>query len=258
MTVDIIVPVYNSEKYLGQCIESVRNQTYQDWKCIFVYSPSSDASLQMIASIVQSDPRFSVHIELSKSNCATARNIGFSDTRGEYVALLDSDDWWYPTKLEEMVNVMGVDQTLDWCTSWVDASLPDGTIETFKIYPAKTLGVAGTAYSMFRRTYLEKIRREWGYIFYEKLDRDDDMDLAMRVRHANSVMIPKSLSFIRYVQEGLTWSIPAHVHTRMFIDMALRNHAWDFLPRFVMNHTLGIINRMVGCDIVAIKKRMIG
>ena len=88
----IITPVYNSEKYLSKCIESILNQTYKDWEFIIVDDGSTDSSLTIMQQYACKDNRI---IVFSKSNegPGLTRNCAVQMATGEYIAFLDSDDY---------------------------------------------------------------------------------------------------------------------------------------------------------------------
>lgn len=90
--ISVIVPVYNSEKYLNECIASICNQSYKDFEIIIVNDCSSDASGSIIEQLVLIHPNI-VSITLSKnSGLSAARNAGLDAAKGEYVCYVDSDD----------------------------------------------------------------------------------------------------------------------------------------------------------------------
>ena len=102
--VSIIVPVYNCEKYLRQCIESLINQLYRDLEIICVDDGSTDDSFSILHEYSDKDSRVVV---LNKVNdgkgAAGARNLGFKAATGEYVMFLDSDDFFESDMVEKMV-----------------------------------------------------------------------------------------------------------------------------------------------------------
>lgn len=105
--VSIIIPCYNSEEFIGDAINSVLAQTYVNWEMIIIDDCSSDNSLQIIEAYVQKDCR----IRCLKTNTpsgspAYPRNIGINNAQGRYIAFLDSDDIWLPTKLEEQLPIL--------------------------------------------------------------------------------------------------------------------------------------------------------
>ncbi len=99
--VTIIVPVYNSEKYLEQCIQNLLNQTYHNLQIILVNDGSTDRSLEFCKNI--SDKRVEVY---SKQNggASSARNVGIAYRKGEYVLFVDSDDYLKDNAVEMLVS----------------------------------------------------------------------------------------------------------------------------------------------------------
>lgn len=98
--VSIITPVYNSESYICETINSVINQTYPCWELILVDDCSVDSSINVIKPFIERDSRIKL-INLSQnSGAAVARNKGIEFANGRYIAFLDSDDLWLPHKLE--------------------------------------------------------------------------------------------------------------------------------------------------------------
>lgn len=101
--VSIVTPVYNCESYIAQAIESVLAQTHQSLEMILVDDCSTDNSAAIIASYQKLDDRIK-YVKLDRnSGVAVARNAGLEETRGQYVALLDGDDYWKPEMLEKLI-----------------------------------------------------------------------------------------------------------------------------------------------------------
>lgn len=90
--ISIIIPVYNVEKYLQYCLDSIIAQTFTDWECICVDDGSSDASGKILDEYAVKDKRF-VIIHKENGGVSSARNAGLDIARGEYVTFCDSDDW---------------------------------------------------------------------------------------------------------------------------------------------------------------------
>ena len=104
--VSIITPVHNSEQFLECCIESVLTQTYENWEHILVDDCSSDNSKAIIESYQEQDPRIKYYGLQENSGAGMARNKGIEFAKGKYIAFLDSDDVWYPEKLEKQLHFM--------------------------------------------------------------------------------------------------------------------------------------------------------
>lgn len=138
--ISIIVPVYNVEKYLRKCLDSIRSQTFADWECICVDDGSTDDSPAILGEYAENDPRFSV-VRRTHSNAGACRNAGMDLARGEFLSFLDSDDVFHPRMMVNLVNMIKSDDAdIASCdrfefddghfpTSWtVPAKLPKRTI----------------------------------------------------------------------------------------------------------------------------------
>ncbi len=104
--ISIITPCYNSEKYIEATIKSVINQTYQNWEMLIVDDCSTDSSPEIIKYYSLYDLRIKYYkTEKSSGSPTCPRNLGLSFAKGEYIAFLDSDDLWFPTKLENQIKL---------------------------------------------------------------------------------------------------------------------------------------------------------
>lgn len=102
--VSIITPAYNSEKFIGQTIQSVLNQTYTNWEHIIIDDGSTDATAKIIREYQSKDSRIK-YVYQKNQRQATARNTGLQHARGALVAFLDHDDLWLPGKLAMSTDV---------------------------------------------------------------------------------------------------------------------------------------------------------
>lgn len=103
--ISVIIPVYQVEKYLERCIESVIRQTMQDYECILVDDGSIDRSGEICDRYVREQPGFSV-IHKQNGGLSSARNTALDVARGEYIFFLDSDDLLHPRTLELMLDAI--------------------------------------------------------------------------------------------------------------------------------------------------------
>lgn len=102
--VSIVVPVYNSERYLPTLLDSLQNQTYHNLQIICVNDGSKDGSLAILQQRAQDDPRLVV-IDKVNSGAASTRNVGIDRATGDYLCFVDSDDYVVPTAFEQLVAV---------------------------------------------------------------------------------------------------------------------------------------------------------
>ena len=102
--VSIIMPSYNTEKYIKETINSVLNQTYKNWELIIVDDCSSDNTDEIVRSIT--DDRIKYLKNKVNSGAAITRNRALKEAKGKWIAFLDSDDLWKKEKLEKQMNFM--------------------------------------------------------------------------------------------------------------------------------------------------------
>lgn len=101
--VSVIVPIYNAEKYLCQCLDSIINQTLTDIEIICVDDDSTDGSLDILYEYQKKDKRIII-LRQEKINAGAARNKGLAVARGKYLAFLDADDYFRLNMLQECVD----------------------------------------------------------------------------------------------------------------------------------------------------------
>lgn len=130
--VSVIIPVHEPE-FLEAALESVRNQTFANWHVIVV----DDGSQKNVAGICADFPRLSLIKQECSRGVSIARNLGILESTGEYIAFLDHDDVWKPTKLEKQVAVMQADRSIGIChteLALIDhqgkVALPQSTIDS--------------------------------------------------------------------------------------------------------------------------------
>ena len=106
MLVTVVIPVYNSEKYISKTIYSVINQSYQDIEIIVVDDCSTDGSLEIVKQLKSEYPIIRVIAFEENLGVAHARNKGIDVAKGQFIAFIDADDLWKPDKLEKQVSFM--------------------------------------------------------------------------------------------------------------------------------------------------------
>ena len=104
--ISIITPVFESELFIKLTIESVLNQTYQNWELIIIDDASSDGSVKIAESFATKDERINLIKLDSNKGPAAARNRGIKEASGRYIAFLDSDDLWHEEKLYKQLKFM--------------------------------------------------------------------------------------------------------------------------------------------------------
>lgn len=100
--VSIVVPVYNCEKFVGRCLDSIVRQTYPDWECIVIDDGSKDKSGEICDGFARKDKRFKV-VHKPNGGVGAARNDGINLATGKYITFIDSDDFIAPEYIDDLV-----------------------------------------------------------------------------------------------------------------------------------------------------------
>lgn len=116
--VSVVIPLYNAEKYIGYAIDSVLSQSFNDWEIIVIDDCSTDKGPEIVNAYKEKLPnKIYLYISEKNSGPAFSRNRGVELARGKYIAFLDSDDLWLPTKLATQMNVLKTTGAELVCTS---------------------------------------------------------------------------------------------------------------------------------------------
>ena len=112
MLVSVVIPCYNVEKYVEQCLQSLLNQTHKDLQIICVNNNSTDNTLSVLTRFASEQRLIITLVEESQKGAPYARNRGLQEVKGDYVQFLDADDLYWKDKLEkqlEFINNNDVD-----------------------------------------------------------------------------------------------------------------------------------------------------
>jgi glycosyltransferase involved in cell wall biosynthesis len=101
IAISILVPVYNVERYLTQCLDSIKNQTFRSFEVICINDGSTDQSLNIIKDFVASDTRFHL-IDKLNSGYGHSMNLGLTYCKGKYISIIEADDYILPNMLERL------------------------------------------------------------------------------------------------------------------------------------------------------------
>jgi teichuronic acid biosynthesis glycosyltransferase TuaG len=116
--VSIVMPAYNCSNFIGNAIDSVIDQTYQNWELIVVDDCSTDNTAEVVKAYMSKEPRIKYYKLNKNSGAAVARNKAVDIAKGKYVAFLDSDDVWFPEKLSKQISFMNYHGYNFTCTSY--------------------------------------------------------------------------------------------------------------------------------------------
>ncbi len=121
--VSVVIPTYNHARFLGRALQSVMDQTYKNWEVIIIDNHSQDNTDEIVEAF--KDPRITLLKIHNNGVIAASRNMGIRAAKGEWIAFLDSDDHWYPNKLQIVINELQEMPTIDVCCT--DEMLVDET-----------------------------------------------------------------------------------------------------------------------------------
>ncbi|MEI8338932.1 MAG: glycosyltransferase family 2 protein, partial [bacterium] len=100
--ITVIVPAYNTAKFIGEALGYIKNQTFKDYECVVVNDGSKDKTAQIAKNFIKKDKRFKLINHESNKGSSAARNTGFAVAKGKYVIFLDSDDIFDKKLLETL------------------------------------------------------------------------------------------------------------------------------------------------------------
>jgi glycosyltransferase involved in cell wall biosynthesis len=115
--VTVLMPVYNSEMYIKEAVDSILNQTFRDFELLIEYDDSTDRSLEILNSY--SDPRIYIKKNKIKKGLVASLNEGLKLARGKYIIRMDADDISLPDRLYSQVDFMDVNPEISVCGTWL-------------------------------------------------------------------------------------------------------------------------------------------
>lgn len=183
--ISVIIPVYNVERYLRECISSVLNQTYQNFEIVLVDDGSKDRSPEICDEFAASDPRIRC-IHKENGGASTARNVGLDYAKGEYLFFLDSDDWLDDHTFEKLLTpLQNTEMDFSFCEAYaVDEDTGKISLTNYGYHRNYGTGNAQSMFSemverrefhvavwmlLYRREFLQKN----GLRFVEKIMYED-------------------------------------------------------------------------------------
>ena len=156
MKLSIIVPVYNVEKYLAQCLDSLVGQTVEDYEIIVVNDGSPDNSQRIIDDYAARYPGLIVPMIKENGGLSSARNLGMNVAKGEFIGFVDSDDWVDETMYERMLEAIERENAdIAYCD--MDDYYEDGTVVYHDVtnFTDPLTVTCSACNKLFRRNFIE-------------------------------------------------------------------------------------------------------
>lgn len=193
MRFSVVIPLYNKEPYVEKTLRSVLDQSFSDYEVIVVNDGSKDGSLEVAKKVLEGIENATI-IDQENNGVSTARNNGITASKGDYICILDADDWWEPTFLEEMDKLISEypDAGL-YCTNYyyvhngkstVKLDIPTGYFNYCKEY-ARTLCMIATSSCCCSKAILIEMN---GFKPHLKLGEDFDLWIRIALKYGTAIL----------------------------------------------------------------------
>ena len=168
MLLSIIIPAWNAEKTLSECLHSIFAQTISDFEVLVINDGSTDGTEALLRSWHEKYPDRLIFESVENGGQGRARNIALDRARGEYVGFVDSDDWIDPDMYEKMI-AASRRENADLVICEVMGHFPDGSTARERIYrPEQPMAAVGFANNkLFRHELLDGVRFAEEHLWYE-------------------------------------------------------------------------------------------
>jgi glycosyltransferase involved in cell wall biosynthesis len=151
--ISVIMPAFNAERYIGQALDSVGSQTYQNWEILVTNDGGTDGTSRIVAEFAQRTSQLVRVLEHEQNlGLSAARNTAMRVARGDYIAFLDADDFWLPEHLESVCALLASGSAdLAYAECFVFRNTASGEIE---LIPVSTIAVKDAPADLFRRNFI--------------------------------------------------------------------------------------------------------
>ena len=212
--ISVIIPVYNAEKVLKKCVDSILVQSYQDLEIILVNDGSQDDSLKVCENLSKSDDRIRV-INQKNEGAAVARNTGLDAATGEYIMFVDSDDWIESDMFGVLLDALltqGADTAI--CNFYIEnAATKDSSVQRmpfpYDFYATEDIGdcvakldETGKFSYLWNRLYIKRIINEYHIRFEKEFTTGEDLDFNFKYfQHIQKCVILDQPMY-HYIKDG--------------------------------------------------------
>ena len=214
--VSVIMPTHNSSKFLAASIESILGQTYQNLELLITDDCSTDSTRDMLKVLAEKDNRVKVDFLTEHGGPAVARNKSIERAQGRYIAFCDSDDRWFPEKLEKQIRHMDKHDCALCCSSYLICN-EDGQVIGVNYSPSyltlkamkydNKIGCLTAIYDVKRlghKYYMPAIRKRQDWALFLNILKDCQIcycvkePLALYSRHSGGSVSSDKLTLIKY------------------------------------------------------------
>ncbi|MFH6965996.1 glycosyltransferase family 2 protein [Flavobacterium sp. FlaQc-28] len=206
--VSILTPTFNAEKFIRATIKSVQEQTYENWEMILVDDASTDNTVSIIEDFAQRDNRIKLFKFSENRGNGFARNAALDKATGKYIAYLDADDLWFPSKLEKQIQFLNANN-LHFTFSYYDSIDEEGNNLNRRVESPNPLiykqlffcNYVGNLTAIYDADY-------FGKIILETSQKRQDWRLWLTIlkQIKTAEAIPESLAFYRIRKDSISSS----------------------------------------------------
>ena len=208
--ISVIVPIYNTEKYIGKCLESIKKQTYKNLEIILVNDGSIDKSEEICKSYIEKDKRFTYYLT-SNYGVSHARNFGLDKATGKYIMFIDSDDWLENNMIEilykELIEKKCDIAVCDYFINFKELQIEHNKLNEEKIINEKNIMLeflfdselyGGYLWNkLIKKSIIKDIR------FNEKIKIEEDVDFLCQIfENVNSIIYLPQKKLYHYVKRN--------------------------------------------------------
>ncbi|MCB0444712.1 MAG: glycosyltransferase family 2 protein [Gelidibacter sp.] len=205
--VSIITPIFNSEAFIKAALDSVLSQSFKNWELILVDDASTDNSISIVEIYLKKHSNITLIKQERNSGTAVCRNVATKAANGNYIAFLDADDIWQPSKLEKQIAFMKT-QNIEVCFSSYDLMDEKGNnlFTTIKALPKLTYDKLLKCNYIGNLTGIYNVKT-LGKIYTSKLRKRQDWLLwlyALQRSKTPALSVQESLAFYRVRTDGIS------------------------------------------------------
>ncbi len=239
--VSVIIPAYNAAAFIGATLESVRAQTYDTLEMIVVDDGSTDHTARIVEAHAAADPRLRL-IRQANQGVATARNVAAASATGVYLAPIDADDVWLPTKIARQVASMELaGPTVGLCYTWWLGIDGDGVTQMHS-HPWRVEGAIADAHvamnfignasvPMFRREVFDRVGGYGDAFWTARAQGCEDWDLSLRIAESCRVsVVEEYLTGYRRVAGTMSGSLDTMARSHLLMLERLKARRPDVPP----------------------------
>lgn len=266
--ISLIVPVYNVENYISECLISIKRQTYPNIEIVIVIDGATDGSCRIAREISKGDKRFIIHEQANKG-VGAARNTGIALAHGKFVLFIDPDDWIVPDYVETLFGgQLNNDASLVICGYNKIFVRQNGRC---KKYPVSPVSAVYNGIAEARQKYLELLEANliaspWGKLYKMEIIKKNNVcfpsyhrmqDIVFNCRYYNHISNVKVIPYIGYnyrveyekrlrrtsSKNSQTLIILIYDEMRMFLEMKWKLGKDRRLETYLLNYVIAGVER---------------